>query len=396
MVMRKPSVLALLLSVAVQLTGPAAARAETVLFACSESCPLTLFEALELELRGHGARLVARLSPSGTSVDEHEADARRMAESAPAIAVVWVEHEAPVRVRVARPYSAYVNEAPLSALPEEIEARTFASIAGNVVLAALEAPAASSPLVLADEPVVANTSAPAPQVTPIHAETRESEPKPAAKANKLQRFFLRAGAAFGFPYLTSGLPSDRPPPKELVNDALGNAINMSNPDAALEYLAQHGYECSERVRGNNSLIFSQCHAAVDKKGFVFAPGIDLQAGAYISQRFALALVVRIAPEAGEGTFNHALLGVQVEDALIVAKPRGFWMNGGLGFAGGHFQIKANTHNYAVAGMLEAHALLALGYRFVPNFGVYATGTLRVLFPDTLFMLEPTVGVEVRL
>lgn len=398
MVMQRRSAVLLLL-LANLLVSPAAARAETVLFACSENCPLTLFEALELELRGHGAFLVARLDPSGFTVAAHEADARRMAALAPAAAVLWIEREAPLRVRVATRSAGLVREAPLSVPLEQVEARTFAAIAGNVVLQALNEPGEPEPVA----PITSAAAVVAASETQTHStpslpaeEPRESAPKAPAT---FQRFFLRAGAALGFVYTKSGMPADRPPPRDVVNGALQQVLQTGSPEAGKEYLAAHGYDCNWKQNGAGGFIASDCGVAVSRNGFTFAPGIDLQAGVYITPRVALAAVTRIAPDAGLGTFNHALLGAQIESALMEPLPRGLWLSAGLGFMGGYLQAKPDSAKgtaYANGGMLEAHGLVAIGYRFVPNFGMYATATLRILFPDTMFLIEPNVGVEVRL
>jgi hypothetical protein len=380
------------------------AGAQTVLFACSENCPISLFEALELELRGHGAFLVARLSPSGFSIDAHEADALRMAMLVPAAAVVWVEREPPLRVRVFAPREGLVREAPLAWPPEQIEARTFAAIAGNVVLQAIGAPghadAAHNIAVASSGPAMPAPSPPAVAnpMTPISAEDSASFAQPKAEVRG-QRFFLRAGAALGFAYLKSGLPTDRAPPQQLVDEALSAQQAANSTVAGRAYLAAHGYDCNWEMQGA-SFVASNCNAAIRAHGFQFAPGIDLQAGGYVTPRLALAAVLRIAPDAGYGSFNHALLGAQLEYALIAPKPTGFWTNLGLGFAFGHLQVQPSSdHNqgpYVSAGPYEVHALVALGYKFARHFGVYASTTLRLLFPGQLWMIEPTMGVEVRL
>jgi hypothetical protein len=398
MVMPRRLVVLLVTLLAVLLSSPRAARAETVLFACSESCPLSLFEALELELRGHGAFLVARLSPSGFSVEAHESDARRMATLVPAAAVLWIEREAPLRVRVLSPGSEVVREAPLATPPEEIEPRIFAAIAGNVVLQAIGAPGH------ADAYAVGTPASAAAQVgvaatTPIAKEQQESWASKKPKRAKFQRFFLRAGAALGLAFVKSGMPADRAPAQELVNGALSAVLTTNSPEAGKQYLADYGFDCDWQTV-SSSFVATHCTVPVKSKGVRFTPGIDIQAGAYLTERLALAAVLRIAPDAGYGTLNHTLFGPQLEYAFVAPASRGFWLNGGFGFAFGRIQIdldKDSTSNpYASSGPYEAHALVALGYRFVPNFGMYATSTLRVLFPDTLWLLEPTLGVEVRL
>jgi hypothetical protein len=382
------------------LASAAPARAETVLFACSESCPLALFEALELELRGHGAFLVSRLSPAGVSVEAHERDARRMAGLTPAAAVLWIEREAPLRVRVLSPREPSVREAPLSAPPEQIEARLFAAIAGSVVLQALGAPGHEQGAT-APAPAPASQSAPPPLPPPAFA----TNAGPVKRQARTPRFFLRAGAALGLAFARSGMSADRPPPQPFVQEAFQKQIATGSVEAGREALAAHGYDCdwSAKPGGTGGMVAANCEVAIKAPGLAFVPGIDLSAGWYIMPRFALSTFVRITPKAGAmAILRHAVLGAQAEYALTAPQERGFWANVGFGMGGGRIQVRppsgsGSAHRpYATSGLGEAHALLALGYRFSPNFGLYATPTVRLLFPDKLWMLDPALGVEGRL
>jgi hypothetical protein len=374
------------------------ARAETVLFACSESCPLALFEALELELRGHGAFLVSRLSPAGYTVEAHESDAQRMAALTPAAAVLWIERDAPMRVRVLSPKQPGVHEAPLASAPEEIEPRLFAAIAGNVVLQALAAPdheenAAAEVAPKESAPV----SPPAPPV-PSFA----TSPAPAKRPAHMKRFFLRVGPALGVAFVKRGLSADRAPPSAYVQEAYANQIAMNSAEAGRESLAARGYDCDWNAKSTGGMIATNCRVTVKANGYVFVPGVDLQAGWYITPRFALAAFVRITPKAGHGLLRHAVIGAQAEYALIAPRPSGFWTNLGIGMGGGRIQVQPPSGSrlsklpFVTSGLGEAHALVALGYRFLPNIGLYTTPSVRLFFPDKLWVFEPTVGVEARL
>jgi hypothetical protein len=199
--------------------------------------------------------------------------------------------------------------------------------------------------------------------------------------------------------MTKGMRADRPPPLALVNEAAAQAANSL--EAFREHLVDSGYDCDVNAYSGTQYIVSNCRVALTTSGAEFVPGVDLQAGAYLSQRFALGVFLRITPDAGQDTpLNHTLFGVQGELALTAQRPAGFWANVGVGFGFGRIEVQAGSPHgarpYATSGPFEAHAVLAFGYRFVPYFGVYATPTVRVLFPDRLWMLEPTLGVEARL
>lgn len=388
--------LAVTLLLALLVASAAPVRAETVLFACSESCPLALFEALELELRGHGAFLVSRLSPAGFSVEAHESDARRMAALTPAAAVLWIERASPMRVRVLSPRQQGVHEAPLTSAPEEIAPRVFAAIAGDVVLQALSAP--EQPAVPASNagPAKAtqeNATATVPAFTMPEGKT--------AKPSRPTRFFLRFGAALGFAFVKPGLAADRAPTKEYVQEAYATQIQQNSVEAGRETLAAHGWDCDWSARSSGVMLAANCKVGVNTRGAVFVPGFDLQAGWHFTPRFALAAFVRFTPKAGEGLLKHAVLGAQAEYALIAQQPVGFWLNLGFGMGGGQIQARPSFGSsgpkpYVKSGLGEAHALIALGYRFLPNIGVYAVPTVRVFFPESLWVIDPMIGLEARI
>jgi hypothetical protein len=368
------------------------ARAETVLFACSEQCPISLFEALELELRGHGAFLVARLSPSGFSVAAHESDARRMASLTPAAAVLWIERDPPLRVRVLSPREAVVREAPLATPPETIDARLFAAIAGDVVLRALGAAGHIEPRVSAGPTIAPVQQAPSPVAPSASAQ----------KKDRSRRFFLRAAGLLGFAMIGPGMKADRPPPASAVQAALGAQMQTASAEAGREALWNEGYHCDWRANPGlqGAMIADNCTVAVSKRGYDLSPGFELQAGVYLSQRFALASFLRITPTAGVGKLNHALFGVQAEYALIAPAERGFWTNAGAGFGFGRIQVKPPGKRagapYVTSGPFTAHLTLPFGYRLLPSFGLYAAVSVRVLFPDVLWVVDPTLGMEGRL
>jgi hypothetical protein len=74
---------------------------------------------------------------------------------------------------------------------------------------------------------------------------------------------------------------------------------------------------------------------------------------------------------------------------------------GAGFGFGRIQVKPSSRTvggrpYVTSGPYEAHLRLPFGYRFLPSFGLYAAVSVRVLFPDVLWMVDPTLGMEGRL
>jgi hypothetical protein len=267
-------------------------------------------------------------------------------------------------VRVLASGDAAVLEAPLASPPEEIDARVFAAIAGDVVLRALGAAghaAAAGPV--APGPEAAGSSTPLP---PLEHEAAA----PARKKPRVRRFFLRAGGALGFGLIREGMTTDRQPPKMFIQDA----IQVQTATNSVE--------------------------TVGKRGSALSPAFELVAGAHLTERFALASFLRLTPTAGKGNFNHALFGVQAEYAVFGRRDGGFWTSLGAGLGVGRIQVKPPSKitggPYATSGLGAAHLTLPFGYRFLPSFGLYAALSARVLFPDVLWVVDPALGVEGRL
>jgi hypothetical protein len=377
----------------------AGARAEVVALACAEECSGAQFAGLELQLRGHGVVLTSRPAPVGFTPTARAADARRVHELLGAHATLWVEHEPPLRLRAYSQRSGSIHEAPLPAQVSALEPGVFAAVAGSVALEALTAvpPAAVVPAPAAVVPApgpgavppatapAADEPARAAPTDPISA--REREKWPAAKSSSWsKRVFIRAGVAVGFANISKKTKADRAPSPELVSEAL----------------AENGYDCDFTMLSTNppQAIASNCGVAVRNGGVTWSSAIDLAAGLNVTPAIALAATARIDPKVGMGTMAHALLGLQVEVALLQAKATGFWLSAALGFSVGQVQVRppstAKDAPYARSGLYGARAGVLIGYRFLPRLGIVATPVVHAMFPDTLWVLETNFNLEVRI
>jgi hypothetical protein len=355
------------------------ARAESVLFLSAELRTPELFEALELALRGYGPLVTLHRAPEGESEGARLASAQRLGTAAGASVAVWVEHVPPARVRALAPAQ---PERPFDApLPEplaQIEPRVFGSIAASLVLQALRGlsvvPAAAA-LQTADNP---EPAAPAKPPAP-------REP----------RFFLRPAFALGTAFVGQGHEADRHPSVELVTEAQ-EWVEEGRADA---YLYENGYDCD--VTHEVPLVASNCKVAVGKPGVVYSPVFDVAAGVRVWRSLALALTLRFNPNAGQGTLAASVIGTEVSWSLVPAPQRGLFVDVQGGFGFGQIQVRPGTDSqregpYVSSGPFNLRAGVLAGYRFLPRFGLFAGLTLHGMLPDTLWVLDPKVGVELRL
>lgn len=381
----------------------AGARAEVVVLACAEECTAAQFQALELELRGYGTVLTSRPAPSGFTPTARSADAQHTSQLMGAAVMLWVEHEAPLRVCAYSQRGASLHEAPLPTPLVALEPGVFAAVASSVALEALRASPAPGV-----EPAAVAVAAPAPGPVaaaepPLVAPPPVEPERAAAESPWSRRFFMRAGMSLGFARLTSKTRADRAPPMYLVDQAAQILAASGDPDDAQMYLEARGYDCdvsSTEITGMPGVMASDCKVAVHNAGLVLSSAIDLSAGIKLHPMVAVALTARIDPTVGQGTLAHALLGFQVEVALRQATTTGFWVSAALGFNGGQIQVRPPSDlkdaPWARSGLYGVRAGFLFGYLFLPRFGIVAAPVVHALFPDTLWALETNLNLEVRI
>lgn len=420
----------------------ALAHAEPVLFLYGDDRSRELGEALELELRGHGTLLGQRASPAGDSGLARAAAALAEARAVSAAAAVWLELDAPARVRALSTRRELLFEAPLPRPLAELDPRLFAMVAGSVVLEALAAGAeGAAPVPTSEEGFAtpAETSGIPPAIAPVTlpeasgptagaGRAQEDTPagsadagdaRPFAESSELAaeyrarsipgaggrvRLFLRAGLSLALARVTAGLAADRTLSQQLLDniDAQARGPDGSlNPGRARNLLLAQGFDCAAEDDVGRLLV-RDCSVAVSNDGVVLRPGLELAAGVSWS-RYSVAFTTRVSPEAGRGRLAHALLGVQLGLSLTRPRARGGFAElvGGAGV--GQIQALPSTGGggggagpWVQAGLCELRGGALFGYRFGAGLGLYGGLVVHQFFPDKLTVFDPSFGIEGRL
>ncbi len=132
--------------------------------------------------------------------------------------------------------------------------------------------------------------------------------------------------------------------------------------------------------------------------FVFAPGVHVGLGAWITDRFGISLRARIGiGHGGGGALSFIQAGLRLHYRVIVPKPEGLHMSILLGAAYGQIQVRPKQVGadriWASTGPLSVDLGLNLGYRFTPNVGIFVQPGAYVMLPDFSLGLQATVGVD---
>lgn len=389
-----------LLLLAMALVSTSQARAESVLFASSEERMAELLPELTLAVRSHGLLLLVRGLGDARTPLERAAAAQRIGRNVGTWAALWIEREPPLRVRAVAISGERIHEAPLPSPLESIDPRVFASVASSVLLEVL---GKTGEQALSPPATEAAPGAPwlAPATPPAWATEATRRPP---ETYEQPRFFVRAGVGYGLVYVANKAEADR-----TVGAILDEvATRARRPDNSLDLervqaeLRARGFACRATEDGMQRLQVDDCGVAANPGGVVGSFSIDLAAGARLSPRWGLAATARVAPDAGLGVLAHALLGVQLEGALLEPTPTGFWLHALAGGGIGRIQARPaaapgnESAPYATSGMLNVRVGLQLGYRFTEQLGLYAGSTLHVGLPGYLVAVDPTVGLEARL
>src|SRR5262249_22006073 len=123
-------------------------------------------------------------------------------------------------------------------------------------------------------------------------------------------------------------------------------------------------------------------------------------GYFLTKTFALSVPLRIQFAAGKGTLSHMLVGLRGE---LLFSP----MDTATGiplswFFGGTFcqvQVKPPTKDptrkspFIVSGPYGVHTGVNVRFRVQRNFGFIVSPEFNLLFPDLLFHIDLSAGVE---
>lgn len=245
---------------------------------------------------------------------------------------------------------------------------------------------------------------------------------PSAPTERRGKVFFRLGLSFGASLLSSGMPADSGPADEgtvYTRGASGLQFNEDTPwvpDAdSSDQIGRLGGDCAADgtetdatttmpVLQPDGTVIQQPQSPssycvrLNSGGFAGGYGIRLAGGMFFTDDFSGALLLRIQPDAGEGTLSNLLIGARGE----------YWLGplGGTALLGSVFggvtvgQIQAQpsaTYDdgpYVTSGPLGIHGGLGLRYPLGDKVAFYAAPELVVLFPDLMLHLDFTlVGVE---
>ena len=397
------------LSLACVCVVAATARAETALLVLDHGRGPELVAALEQALSGHNARFLLVTPHVGAS--GALSDMRALATRTDSGVVVWMEAG---RLRALGVQTDQLAEAPLPEDLASIDARTFAVVAGSLVLEVRHEseagtgaePDGASALVASPESEVeapaeaSDASEPAARGAPRPPSERAPRPlPPAAQPSRAPRpfrprFLLRVGGAFGLAVLRAGLEPDRPPGGALMNQVAFEA--GMDAERARNLLYENGFDCNVSLRPGDALVARQCAVALRKEGYARSRAIQFDFGLEVLPRLSLVLTSRMAPDAGFGVLVHAVLGVQGEVLLTPPAERGTWAKLAFGAGFGQIQTRPYEGPYVRSGPLSGRLGVLAGYRFHPLVGMFVGVFVHRFFPDPLWAVDPSVGLELRL
>jgi hypothetical protein len=259
---------------------------------------------------------------------------------------------------------------------------------------------------------------------------RDGDEGPAPDASQESpRFFARLGGYAGVSQVDNGLPTDRTPcPESTLNgmDDVGQPVDcdfVSNPQVipddpagaagnqyTLAGVRNFGYQPAEFGSDTDPCDLAnggQCTFYVDSPGAVVGFALRLDVGYYIIPRwFAVALNVRVQPVSGNGALSFMQLGLRVETQLTDPSPVGFHAHVHLGFiAYGQIQVFLGRSSsptldrnaaapWGQSGQQGFEFGGTIGYRFMPNFGLYLQPSFIFNFPTFLFTADLGGGIEV--
>ncbi|MDH5675717.1 MAG: EB domain-containing protein [Myxococcales bacterium] len=291
-----------------------------------------------------------------------------------------------------------------------------------------------------------------PDYDPTTGEWGEIDEPEIDDPNEFKRFFVQLGLVAGLPYVTAGMPADRPPPDNRIfvndfggyvevpevhvagggnlffpgtivdpNDPAGQATIGQDKVTAWEPDQDSGYtgdelldlsDCSAdgtwtgprdymETGDVNRLYPSKYCVRVKSPGIVPTAALRFGVGYFITDKISLAVVGRYQFSAGLGTFANMLVGARGEYMLTAPRSKGLMASAYVGGTFGQIQARppatgsSDDAPFATSGLMGGHVGANLRYRLMKNFGFYMAPEIDVQFPTILFNIDLTLlGVEV--
>lgn len=211
----------------------------------------------------------------------------------------------------------------------------------------------------------------------------------ASNSNEAPRFFFNAGIGFGIGFVTKGMTADRvPDPVPTTQDEL--RLSPFIP-ASTDTM---------RTECKPSADQTQWCVRVESEGVLAATAVHLAIGYYVLEKLGFALTFRWQPDSGVGDFSSFKLGGRVQVLLTDPSTTGWNIHAHLGYSVGQIQYRPPgngekaTSPFIVSGLSGIPFGTILGYRFHPNFGLYAAPEAIFQLPNSLFVIDLSVGASV--
>ncbi|MCB9618404.1 MAG: hypothetical protein H6724_03005 [Sandaracinus sp.] len=200
---------------------------------------------------------------------------------------------------------------------------------------------------------------------------------PETPAGDYPRFYVDLGFNIGLGLVKTGMRIDRSPD----DGDMGR-------EAELGYLLPGDEACASDVPDDE-----YCLNLVDD-GLALAPGLELNLGYWVHARVGIGLFVRLALKAGEGTMSRILFGGRLQVRLTKPVASGFELVAFVGGGAGQYQVQAaDTEPFAISGLTNVNFGFQAAYRFTDNVGLFFRYAVHLMFPTSLFAMDPTLGLQ---
>lgn len=218
-----------------------------------------------------------------------------------------------------------------------------------------------------------------------------------------QRFFLEVG--FNMAAATAShqmTPTDAPtlgnfPGSASIPDRLDPQLDDDPANDSYYLGGRNGCNATAPAGSATSATADNYCVRVTSGLFVFAPGIHVGVGAWLTERIGLSLRARIGFGNGGGTLAFVQVGLRAHFRLVVPKPDGLHVSLFLGGGVGQVQVRPKQigadRPWARTGLGGVELGANIGYRFTPNVGIFVQPGAYALFPDFSLGLQATVGLD---
>jgi hypothetical protein len=195
------------------------------------------------------------------------------------------------------------------------------------------------------------------------------------------RFYVDLGFNIGLGLVKTGMRVDRSP-------------SDTSRAAELGYLEPGDPACNSDVPDPVGDDPGEYCLNLVSDGLALAPGLELNLGYWVHERVGIGVFVRLALKAGDGTMSRLLFGGRLQVRLTKPAATGFEVLGFVGGGAGQYQVQAaDTEPFAISGLTNVNFGLQAAYRFTDNVGLFFRYAVHLMFPTSLFAMDPTLGLQ---